>query len=277
MRVARARLRLDMPRALVIRAAGTNCDAELCRAFQLAGATPELVHLDRLIDEPRRLDDADLLGFPGGFSYGDDVASGRIFAMRVRERLWPALRAAVARGCPVIGVCNGFQVLVQVGLLPGPAAGEPWPEEAPPTPKAALCDNASARFEDRWVPVEFVRGSVCLWTRGLENLDDEVGLLPVAHGEGRLVLGGPGMLAALEASGQIALRYRENYNGSEGAVAGLCDASGRVFGLMPHPERYLDWTRHPWWTRLDESVRRGDTPGLRIFRNAVEAARTVGV
>lgn len=268
---------LCMPTALVIRAAGTNCDAELCRAFHLAGATPQLVHLDRLIAEPRRLEDADLIGFPGGFSYGDDVASGRIFAMRVRERLWPALRSAVARGCPIIGVCNGFQVLVQVGLLPGPAPGESWPVESPPPPAAALCDNASARYEDRWVPVEFVRRSVCLWTRGLHDLEPDTAILPAAHGEGRLVFGSAGLLARLEASGQIPLRYRDNYNGSEGAVAGLCDVSGRVFGLMPHPERYLDWTRHPWWTRLDDRVRRHETPGRRIFRNAVEAARAVGV
>ncbi len=266
-----------MLRALVIRAAGTNCDAELCRAFRLAGAEPDLVHLDRVIEEPRRIEDTDLIGFPGGFSYGDDVASGRIFAMRVRERLWPALRAAVTRGCPIIGVCNGFQVLVQVGLLPGPAAGTPWPVDAPPTPTAALCDNVSARYEDRWVPVEFVRNSVCVWTRGLDELDERVGLLPAAHGEGRLVLGSPGLVPALEAAGQVAIRYRDNYNGSEGAVAGLCDATGRILGLMPHPERYLDWTRHPWWTRLDEGVRRGDTPGLRIFRNAIDAARTVAV
>jgi len=266
-----------MTRALVIRAAGTNCDAELCRAFEMAGASPDLVHLDRVIAEPRRMEDADLIGFPGGFSYGDDIASGRIFAMRVRERLWPALRGAVVRGCPVIGVCNGFQVLVQVGLLPGPARGEEWPIDAPPTPTAALCDNVSARYEDRWCGVEFVRESVCVWTRGLEGLGDEVGRLPSAHGEGRLVFGTPGTLARLESAGQVALRYKDNYNGSEGAVAGLCDATGRVFGLMPHPERYLDWTRHPWWTRLDEGQRRGQTPGLRIFINAVEAARSVAV
>src|SRR5262245_27915728 len=120
-----------MPTAVVIRAAGTNCDAELVRAFTLAGATVRTVHLDRLAVEPDRLDEFDLIAFPGGFSYGDDIASGRIFAMRARERLYPALRRAIERGCPMIGVCNGFQVLVQVGLLPGPSDGA-WPTERAP-------------------------------------------------------------------------------------------------------------------------------------------------
>lgn len=262
-----------MTRALVIRAAGTNCDAELCRAFELAGARAELAHLDRVVAEPQRLEDADILAFPGGFSYGDDIASGRIFAMRLRERLWPALHAAVAQGRPIAGVCNGFQVLVQVGLLPGPPRPGAWAPDAPPPQAVALADNTSARFEDRWVPVRFDPGSVCVWTRGLGGLSADEGVLPVAHGEGRLVLSSPAMLAGLEAAGQVPVRYADNYNGSDGSIAGLCDATGLVFGLMPHPERYLEWTRHPWWTRLDASRRAGATPGLRIFQNAVEAAR----
>lgn len=275
-----------MPKAIVIRAAGTNCEQELMRAFQLAGATPELVHLDRLAAEPARLEAFDLIGFPGGFSYGDDIASGRIFAMRVRERLYPALRGAIDRGRPIIGVCNGFQVLVQVGLLPGPAAGEPWPADAPPPQRVALTDNAQGRFVDRWVGVKPEPGSVCVWTRGLAEEAEagagEVGAeqimqLPVAHGEGRFVADSPETIAALERAGQVALRYADNYNGSQGAIAGICDASGLIFGLMPHPERYLDWTRHPFWTRLPGSVRRRETPGLRIFRNAVEAVAKMPV
>ncbi len=328
-----------MPRALVVRAAGTNCDAELCRAFAMAGAEPDLVHLDRLIAEPARLDRYDLVGFPGGFSYGDDVASGRIFAVKVRERLWPALRAALERGVPMIGVCNGFQVLVQVGLLPGPARGEPWPIDVPPRQTAALTDNAGARFIDQWVRVRAEPGSVCVWTKGLaeggkeekvqsskfkvqsgsseseaqrgsdlaDRLREALGLgggsspaspsphhpitsqsrpgdpsphhnimmLPIAHGEGRFVTESPALISELERSGQVALRYIDNVNGSESAVAGICDSTGLVFGLMPHPERYLDWTRHPFWTRLPPDVRSGETPGLRIFRNAVEAASRV--
>jgi phosphoribosylformylglycinamidine synthase subunit PurQ / glutaminase len=265
-----------MPKALVIRTAGTNCDAEMLRAFQMAGAEAELVHLDRLIADPARLEGYDLYGFPGGFSYGDDIASGRVFAMKIRERLYPALREAAIRGCPMIGACNGFQVLVQVGLLPGPAQGERWPENAPPTQTVALTDNQDARFHDRWVGIRF-EPSVCIWTKGLaEGPDPEVNRLinqlPVAHGEGRLVTAAASILPTLERAGQIAARYTDNYNGSEGAIAGICDASGRIFGLMPHPERYLDWTRHPFWTRLDPKLRTGATPGLQMFQNAVEAS-----
>jgi len=265
-----------MPNAVVIRAAGTNCDAELVRAFTLAGAAVETVHLDRLVAEPGRLDEFDLIGFPGGFSYGDDIASGRIFAMRVRERLYPALRCAVGRGCPIIGVCNGFQVLVQVGLLPGPGAGAEWPEDRPPAQTVALTDNVLARFSDRWVGVTPEPRSVCVWTRGLAGGTD-IMQLPVAHGEGRFITASPTVLKDLETSGRVAMRYTDNYNGSEGAIAGICDASGLIFGLMPHPERYLDWSRHPYWTRLPDSVKKGVTPGLRIFQNAVEAVAKMAV
>jgi phosphoribosylformylglycinamidine synthase subunit PurQ / glutaminase len=265
-----------MPNALVIRAAGTNCDVELVRAFTLAGATVRTIHLDALTAEPDSLDEFDLIAFPGGFSYGDDIASGRIFAMRARERLYPALRRAIDRGCPMLGVCNGFQVLVQVGLLPGPASNGAWPQERPPDQTVALTENAGARFVDRWVPVKPEPSSVCVWTRGL-SADGDAMQLPVAHGEGRFIAASPEVLADLESSGRIALRYLDNYNGSQNAIAGICDASGLIFGLMPHPERYLDWTRHPYWTRLPDSTKRGSTPGLRIFQNAVEAAAKMAV
>lgn len=264
------------PRAVVLRAAGTNCDAEMVRAFELAGARVDLLHLDRAIDEPSRLEDADLIGFPGGFSYGDDIASGRVFAMKLRERLWPALRAAADRGCPMIGACNGFQVMVQVGLLPGPERDEPWPAKAP-AQRVALADNQHARFMDRWVRVEAEPDSRCVWTRPLldERFVDDAMMLPIAHGEGRFVADSTDTLRALERHGQIALRYakHDNLNGSEGRIAGICDPSGRILGLMPHPERYTQWTHHPFWTRLDPSSRRGDTPGLAMFRAAVEVCR----
>jgi len=264
-----------MPKALVIRAPGTNCDTEMCRAFSLAGANADLVHLDNLCAEPTLVEKFDLIGFPGGFSYGDDVASGRIFAMKVREKLYPALRAAALRGCPMIGACNGFQVLVQAGLLPGPRANQVWPSQ-PPIQVAALTDNQDARFHDRWVGVAYEPHSVCLWTQGLdEGHDDETKRLihqfPVAHGEGRFVAQSQSMIDDLGHSRQVALRYTDNYNGSQNAVAGICDASGRIFGLMPHPERYLDWNRHPFWTRLPSALRKGRTPGLAMFENAVRA------
>ncbi|QOI99505.1 MAG: phosphoribosylformylglycinamidine synthase subunit PurQ [Phycisphaeraceae bacterium] len=265
-----------MPRAIVIRAAGTNCDAEMARAFELAGAPADLVHLDALIRDPSRLGRYGLIGLPGGFSYGDDVASGRVFAMKVRERLWGPMREAVERGCMVIGACNGFQVLVQVGLLPGPKGGGGWPTDRPPAQEVALTDNAGGRFVSRWVGVTFDPASVCVWTRGLldavpPEAAGDVSVLPVAHGEGRFVAP-PEVLDRLERTGRVAVRYAENFNGSAGAVAGICDESGRVLGLMPHPERYLEWTRHPYWTRLPRGVREGVTPGLAMFRNAVSAA-----
>jgi phosphoribosylformylglycinamidine synthase len=264
------------PRAIVLRAAGTNCDAEMVRAFELAGARARLVHVDRAIAEPGLLEEADLLGFPGGFSYGDDIASGRVFAVKLRERLWPALRAAAERGCPMIGACNGFQVLVQVGLLPGPEGSEHWPDRAP-AQRVALAENQHARFVDRWVRVEADADSRCVWTRPLVDagFGADAMMLPIAHGEGRFVADSADTIRALERSGQVALRYAkaDNINGSEGRIAGICDPSGRIFGLMPHPERYTQWTHHPFWTRLEPDARRGDTPGLAMFRAAVSACR----
>ncbi len=271
----------SLPRALVIRTAGTNCDMEMCRAFEMAGASVELVHVDRMIAEPARIDSFDLIGFPGGFSYGDDIASGRILAMKLREKLYPALRDAAKRGCPMIGACNGFQVLVQVGLLPGPVAGTDWPVDVAPMQTTALSHNSGGRFIDNWVRVKPVAGSPCLWTQGLAEAfavtSDEVMRLPIAHGEGRFVTSSKEVMRGLTANGQIALTYVDNPNGSEADIAGICDPSGRIFGLMPHPERFLDWTRHPFWTRLNESATSGPTPGLMMFQNAVRAAQCAGV
>lgn len=262
--------------AIIVRTAGTNCDAEMVRAFELAGARAELVHLDRLIAEPERLDACHFIAFPGGFSYGDDIASGRIFAMRLRTHLYPALRRAAERGVHMIGACNGFQVLVQAGLLPGPPDGR-WPADDAPAQETSLTFNAGGRFIDRWVKVEAEPTSVCVWTRGLADAfrgsAHDVMRLPIAHGEGRFVAASAGVLTRLRAQGQIALRYAadDNPNGSEDAIAGICDPTGRIFGLMPHPERYLDWNRHPFWTRLDQTVHGRSTPGLMMFENAVRA------
>ncbi|MEM0982964.1 MAG: phosphoribosylformylglycinamidine synthase subunit PurQ [Planctomycetota bacterium] len=252
----------ERPRALIVRTAGTNCDQELIRAFEMAGATPDVAHVDALIADPGRVASAPLIGLPGGFSYGDDVASGRLLAARVRERLLPAMRSAVEAGAAVIGVCNGFQVLVQAGLLPG-FADQTGPE-------VALVENASARFIDRWAPVE-VGSANCVWTEPLRAFESETTrVLPIAHGEGRFVALDT-VLGRLEAEGHVALRYAEDVNGSADRIAGICDSTGRVFGLMPHPERYLDWNRHPAFTRLAPDAKSGDTPGLAMFRAAVES------
>jgi phosphoribosylformylglycinamidine synthase len=263
-----------MPKALVITAAGTNCDRELARAFDLAGAQPEPVHLNLLLERPELMDGFQLIGLPGGFSYGDAVAAGRIAAQLMRQRLYPALRRAVARGAPIIAPCNGFQIAVQMGLLPGPAIGEAWPPRPAPA-TVSLGPNACGRFLDRWVEVEYPARSRCVWTLGLQP-GPEAALLPIAHAEGRFIAASPDLLARLEESGQVALRYGagDNPNGSQGGIAGICDQSGLVFGLMPHPERFTRWTHHPRWTRLDPGALRGDPPGLAMFRNAVAHARS---
>ena len=265
----------DRPRALVITAPGINCDGELALAFEAAGAAPESVLLSDLIETPSRVDRFALIGLPGGFSYGDDGGAGRVLAQLIRRGLYPALAAAIDRGVPMIAPCNGFQIAVQAGLLPGPADGESWPVE-PAVPTVALAPNARGRFHDVWTGVEIPESTRCIWTAGLEDVPSEAMALPSAHGEGRFVATDE-TTAALESEGRIALRYTEadHFNGSRGRVAGICDASGLVFGLMPHPERYTRWSQHPTWTRLEASVRSGDTPGLAMFRNAVRHATAV--
>jgi phosphoribosylformylglycinamidine synthase subunit PurQ / glutaminase len=257
---------MPKPRALVLRAPGTNCDEEAAFAWRLAGAEVESWHLGRLLESPEGLDAFQILTLPGGFSYGDDLGSGKILAARLSTVLGDPLRRFLDRDGLVLGICNGFQVLVKAGLLPGNRDLGP----------ATLTHNDCGHFESRWVRM--------LPRPGLSPflLDDQPIELPVAHGEGKFVLADPSVLAKLEAAGQVALLYANaqgeptstypaNPNGSFGNVAGLCDPTGRIFGLMPHPERFVDPLHHPRWTR--EGLRtEGD--GLRIFRNAVMAVRT---
>lgn len=246
------------PRTLIVRTAGTNCDRELAHAFELAGAEARTLHLHELIEQPSLIEQFELIGVPGGFSYGDDIAAGRIFANRLRHRLFEALLGAIDRGVPIIGICNGFQVLVKLGLLPDPHVG---------TQTTTLADNTAGRFVDRWGPLVANPESVCVWTRGLDQFD-----LPIAHGEGRFVVADDDVLERLQAGGQIALRYApgENPNGSVADIAGICDPSGLVLGLMPHPERFVDPTQHPQWTRKGDAWLTQTMPGLRFFQNAVE-------
>ncbi|MEX0653510.1 MAG: phosphoribosylformylglycinamidine synthase subunit PurQ [Phycisphaeraceae bacterium] len=246
------------PKTLILRTAGTNCDRELAHAFELAGAATHILHLNELIAHPDRLEGFDLVGFPGGFSYGDDISAGRIFANRLRHRLYEPLLAAIDRGVPMIGICNGFQVLMKLGLLPDPHADEQV---------ATLADNTNGRFTDLWTPMVAQPDAVCVWTRGLEAFD-----LPIAHGEGRVAVRDAGVLDRLREHRQIALRYApgRNPNGSVDDIAGLCDPTGLVLGLMPHPERFVDPTHHPQWPRLGEAFLQSEAPGLRFFRNAVE-------
>ena len=245
------------PSCLIIRTAGTNCDRELAHAFELAGAKTQTIHINRLIEQPQLISNADLIGVPGGFSYGDDIAAGRILANRLKHRLFDAFRDAVSDGTPVIGICNGFQVLVKMGLLPDPIEGKQT---------CTLADNTSGRFIDRWVKQQADCDSVCIWTRDLDEF-----VLPIAHGEGRFVTDDE-TLRELQDSGQVALRYAndDNPNGSMDNIAGICDPTGVVLGLMPHPERFVDPTHHPQWTRLGEDWLKQTPAGLRMIQNAVE-------
>ena len=253
------------PTALIIRTAGTNCDRELAHAFELAGAATRTVHLNQLIADASPLEQADLIGFPGGFSYGDDISAGRIFANRLRHRLFDPLRAAIRRGVPVIGICNGFQVLAKMGLLPDPDLGRQI---------TTLADNTCGRFIDRWVRLEAEPQSKCIWTQGLDRLE-----LPIAHGEGRFLTESDTVLKRLHTNGQIALRYAaaDNPNGSTEHIAGICDPTGLVLGLMPHPERYTHFTNHPQWTRQAAEALAETPVGLRFFENAVEHVRAASV
>jgi phosphoribosylformylglycinamidine synthase len=250
------------PRALVLRAPGTNCDHETAHAFERAGAIARRVHVRALAEKPALFDDVQILCIPGGFSYGDDIASGRIFALELALRLGDALRSFRDRGGLVLGICNGFQVLLQTGLLLADGAGRP---------RASLAHNRTGQFIDRWVRLE-VHGRKCPFLHGLDAPFD----LPIAHGEGRFVAASRADLESFDASGQLVLRYAAdpagnstNPNGAEADVAGACDATGRVFGLMPHPERFIDATQHPAWNgRLDSSAAGA---GLAMFANAVKA------
>lgn len=251
-------------RILVLRAPGTNCDEETEYAFKLAGGHPVRMHVNRLVEMPRMLDEFQILCIPGGFSYGDDIAAGKILATVLQRRLGDALQAFRDRNRLILGICNGFQVLLKAGLLVAP-------DQATGLPRATLTINRQGRFEDRWVHVAMVAGR-CAFLNGTT-----VAAMPIAHGEGNFVVSDNAVLDELDSAGQINARYVDasgqrggwptNPNGSMGDVAGISDPSGRVFALMPHPERHVCPYQHPAWTRRSAQPVEGD--GLAIFRNAV--------
>ena len=263
---------MEQIKALVLRAAGINCDLETEHALEMAGASAVRLHINRIIAEPALLDGFQIIVFPGGFSYGDSIAAGRIMANLMRKTLYPKFANALRRGVPMIAPCNGFQIAVQLGLLPGPTPGSDWNATAP-VPTVALAQNNSARFIDKWVEFHVPSNTRCVWTKHLKTTETS-SVIPIAHGEGRFVPKDESVLQSLEENGQIACRYnsRDNPNGSVGDVMGICDASGLVFGLMPHPERFLRWSQHPTWTRLTKEQMQGDTIGLQMFKNAVSHA-----
>jgi phosphoribosylformylglycinamidine synthase subunit PurQ / glutaminase len=250
---------MAQPRVLVLRAPGTNCDAETAHAFELAGGAPQILHINRMLDSPRLALQYQVLCIPGGFSYGDDVAAGRILGNQIRHHFADAMREFREAGKLILGICNGFQVLIKSGLLDvDDATG----------PSASLTWNDSGKFMDRWVGLRNL-GQRCVFLQEVSDL-----VLRITCAEGKFVTRDADSLARLEQNGQLVLRYVDtggmqapfNPNGSVADVAGICDLSGRVFGLMPHPESYIDFTQHPQWTRLEE---RGEGQGLAIFRNAV--------
>ena len=265
------------PRVLILYATGTNRDREALQACEMAGGRAEIVHVNQLREGSRHLQDYQMLVLPGGFSYGDDLGAGELWASDLRHALRDQVAPFVAAGKPVIGICNGFQALVKSGWLPGPLAGStparraPWDDGSP----ATLTRNASNRFECRWVWLEPNPRSPCVFTRGLTMRI----YCPVAHGEGRFVPRDGEVLRSLEARGLIALRYAApdgegapvdypyNPNGSVADIAGICNTQGTVFGLMPHPEDHIFAVQHPRWTRGE-----GGNLGLALFENGVRYA-----
>lgn len=254
------------PKVCVLKADGTNCDLETFYAFEKAGAECRMVHVNQLRSGEEKLSDYRILALPGGFSYGDDVHSGKILAVELTSFLKDSLQEFVDRGKPVLGICNGFQVLVRTGLLPGRRLGDI---------RCTLMNNDSGRFECRWVNLK-VEESPCIFTRGLSG---RILSIQAAHGEGKFYAGKE-QLESLESAGQVVFRYAGpdgrptmeypyNPNGSLNAVAGICDRTGLVLGLMPHPERFVDINQHPNWRRGGFE----EPHGLPVFENAVKYCR----
>jgi phosphoribosylformylglycinamidine synthase I len=266
---------MSQPRVLILRAPGTNCDEETAHAFSVAGGQTERWHVNRVLEEPRRLADFQILCIPGGFSYGDDIAAGRILGNQMQHHLADALAEFRDAGKLVLGICNGFQVLLKTNLLA--TADDSGPA-------ATLTLNDSGRFEDRWVRLAVTPGN-CVFLQGIGEME-----LPVAHAEGKFFVRDSEVLEEMERTGRLVMRYQsgpgagtprlagswsqvpypDNPNGAIGDVAGICDPTGRVLGIMPHPERFVDPTQHPRWTR--QPARNGGH-GLRMFQNGVQYFR----
>lgn len=245
----------------VLRSGGTNCDIETAFAFEEQGAEAELVHINQFLDKEKNLLNYQILAIPGGFTYGDDIAAGKILANQLRFKLWDDLMKFIQKGNLIIGICNGFQVLVKSGLLPIPDGRQ----------RATLAWNDSGKFEDRWTYLKVPSRQRCVWT---EDLPDII-YLPVAHGEGKFIADEK-ILQELEENTQIVFQYVNeegnltgypyNPNGSLKNIAGICDPSGKILGLMPHPERFIQKVQHPRWMREEISV----PVGRLIFRNGLK-------
>jgi phosphoribosylformylglycinamidine synthase I len=274
---------MTTPNVCILRAPGTNCDLETAHAFEMCGSAVQRVHLFRLLENPRILSEFQVLCIPGGFSYGDDIGAGVILSRQLRGQLGEVIGEFLHSDKLVLGICNGFQALLKSGILPGGAEG--WPPQNGQKPPATLTWNNNGQYTALWVRLGTVaKGNVFL--KGLDQID-----LPIAHAEGKLIFSDDSTLKEWRQNGHVALCYRrksqsdnheshrdselsetvlpypDNPNGSAGNIAGLGDLSGRVLGLMPHPERFIHATQHPHWTR---DRLQGEGAGLKLFRNAVE-------
>ncbi|EKD85762.1 MAG: hypothetical protein ACD_37C00630G0006 [uncultured bacterium] len=259
------------PKAIILKADGINRDEDMAHAFNIAGADAELVHINDLRSKTKKLSDYQILGIPGGFAYGDDIVSGKVLATEMVAYLSGELKKFVARkNTAVIGVCNGFQVLVRTGLVPFDRIGEM---------DATLVNNDSGHFECRWIKVKVEKGSRSKFLTGLE---DEILWYPVAHGEGKFIAT-PKILNRIEKENLVAFRYvddsgtptqkyPDNPNGSTNAIVGISDETGRVLGLMPHPECFVRIEQHPNWRRGLEN----GPQGLPLFENIVNFVKNNG-
>ncbi len=263
-------------KTLILRTAGTNCDMETAYAFQQAGSDVDRVHINELIRKKSLLSGYQILAIPGGFTYGDDIASGKILANELKFKLRDQITRFIDAGKPVIGICNGFQVLVKMGFLPDTG------EDRGGRIEATLSLNDSGRFEDRWIHLKSAKikdqKSKCIWTRDIP----EVMYMPIAHAEGKFIPKDEKSLNILKSSGQVVFRYADsngasagypdNPNGSVDDIAGVCDPSGRVMGMMPHPERHAIYLQHPNWRRFPDRIKEMGT-GIRLFENGVKFAQ----
>ncbi len=265
-----------MVKAIVLTGYGVNCDEETAFAFKKAGAEASVVHVNDLIASPSMLKDFQIMAFPGGFSYGDDTGSGNALANKIRNKLWDPLMDFVADEKLMVGICNGFQVLANLGLLPG-FGGKYGSREI------ALAHNNSARYECRWVSLKNF-SKKCVFTKDIDEIR-----MPVAHGEGKFTAS-PEVMKQLAENDQIVLRYSKdgenangefpfNPNGALDDIAAVCSSNGRILGMMPHPERNIFFTQQDDWTLQKELLKRAgkelpeESAGLKIFKNAVSFFR----
>jgi phosphoribosylformylglycinamidine synthase len=264
---------------LVLTGYGLNCDHETAYAFELAGAKAGRVHINSLIDGSIDLKDFQIMVFVGGFSWGDDHGAGVIQAVRLKTNIGDKILEFIENGNLVLGICNGFQALVNLGLLPGF-------DHDYKSRSVALTFNDCGNFRNQWVNLTINPASPCIFIKGLDQIE-----LPVRHGEGKFY-SDEATIKRLDKNSQIVVQYAMpdgglaegrfpfNPNGSIYDIAGICDPTGRVFGLMPHPEAFNHWTNHPDWTRRKEKLKRSEMPidsgpkiGIRMFQNAVEFIR----